>query len=130
MSHEWKFGDWGREKSTGLIVRFIGLGDSTAAVVFRDASLGKRDVEGLEYLPNCTGFDWKPIEPPEPKYRPFATAAEFRGHRDRWWKNKGKKMLFPPANYNDHSYAGWSWEELFENCEFEDGTPFGVLENE
>jgi hypothetical protein len=71
------------------------------------------------------------IEQPK-QYRPFASAAEFKPHRDRWWR-----MAYPsignshpsfrtPCNYSDRGYGGNSWEHCFERYVFDDGSPFGV----
>lgn len=70
-----------------------------------------------------------PIAPPEPQYRPFQNAEEFRPLRDRWWRNKHDNTLCSPANYNNHTHHGHSWLWCFENIAFEDGTPFGVPVN-
>ena len=79
------------------------------------------------------------IEKPK-QYRPFANAAEFEPHRDKWIKRGSKhdteatrpEGCFRVAAYNDHHY--WTAEgictpymQAFDDgrC-FEDGTPFGV----
>ena len=79
------------------------------------------------------------IEKPK-RYRPFANAAEFEPHRDRWirrsCKDDGDNNLtagcFRVAAYDDD--AIWtvdgettSYEAVFKNGKkFTDGTPFGV----
>jgi len=62
------------------------------------------------------------------KYRPFANAEEFKPHRDRWWyrDDKDGRRYFPPQQYNDHAHGGSGWAFRFEECFFDDGTPFGV----
>jgi hypothetical protein len=66
------------------------------------------------------------IETPK-RYRPFASAEEFKPHRDRWWKSKkDDSTCFPPATYGDNLHCGLNWEESFENKLFDDGSPFGV----
>jgi hypothetical protein len=67
------------------------------------------------------------IETPA-KYRPFASAEEFKPHRDRWWyrEEKGSRRYFPPASYSDKAHGGSVWQHRFETCFFDDGTPFGV----
>jgi len=58
----------------------------------------------------------------EPTYRPFANAAEYAPHRDRWIRVKiGGEMRRLQFYSNDTN-----WNLYFESCEFEDGTPFGV----
>jgi hypothetical protein len=67
------------------------------------------------------------IEKPA-KYRPFANAAEFESHRDRWWYRDDNKVRrhFPPASYSDEAHGGANWRHRFDTCFFDDGTPFGV----
>lgn len=83
-----------------------------------------------EHLPDCTGFDWEPPKP-EPKYRPFANAEEFKPHRDKWWiKVDGlDERIYPPAYYNDEYHGGLSFEACLKFRQFEDGTPFGIRED-
>ena len=79
----------------------------------------------VEHLPGCDGFDWEPPKP-QPKYRPFKNAKEFKPHRDKWWKYKDGDVVWPPACYSDKGYSDTDWDYCFENQVFEDGTPFGV----
>jgi len=65
------------------------------------------------------------IETPK-RYRPFANAEEFKPHRDRWWRDKGKSYVYAPATYGDDYHCGASWESSFVNKLFDDGSPFGV----
>lgn len=71
------------------------------------------------------------IEKPK-QYRPFANAAEFEPHRERWLKQKLENAdhRFKTQAYNNRMhYAGddgEEWEAAFDYFEFEDGTPFGV----
>jgi hypothetical protein len=65
-----------------------------------------------------------PINPPKPKYRPFANAAEFEPYRDRWLKNGDTVRRVD--HYNDQGVNGMTWESLFRNRTFEDGSPCGV----
>jgi hypothetical protein len=62
------------------------------------------------------------------KYRPFASAEEFKPHRDRWWyrEDKDGRWHSPPAHYSEQTHGGVDWEYRFETCFFDDGTPFGV----
>ena len=65
--HKWEFGDWGMQKTSGHITRFCGdyMRPGIGAFVFVDGSTAACDLRNIEYLPDCTGWDWKPIEPPE-----------------------------------------------------------------
>ena len=70
------------------------------------------------------------IEQPK-QYRPFANAAEFEPHRDRWFKPKFDScQCIRTTAYNDRVH--WvgeesdNWEMMFEKYFFDDGTPFGV----
>lgn len=74
MEHEWDFGDWGRSESlNGEIVRFVscpsyGSGHTSGMEYFLRKNGHVRHLDKVEYLPDCTGWDWqppKPIEPPE-----------------------------------------------------------------
>ena len=67
------------------------------------------------------------IEEPA-KYRPFASAEEFKPHRDRWWYRDGDagRMWFPPQYYADNLHGGVTFQYRFETSFFDDGTPFGV----
>ena len=95
-----------------------------------------------QYSQQLTASNWpiiRKIEKPK-RYRPFANAAEFEPHRDRWivrsCKDDGDNNLttgcFRVAAYDDD--AIWtvdgettSYEGVFKNGKkFEDGTPFGV----
>lgn len=70
------------------------------------------------------------IEQPK-QYRPFANAAEFEPHRDRWFKPKFPSyQCIRTTAYNDRGH--WvgeesdTWEQMFQNYIFDDGSPFGV----
>jgi hypothetical protein len=71
------------------------------------------------------------IEKPK-RYRPFANAAEFEPHRDKWLKLKrgGGDHRIKTYSCNDRKHYtgddGSTWKEMFDDFEFEDGTPFGV----
>jgi hypothetical protein len=69
------------------------------------------------------------IEKPK-QYRPFASAEEFKPHRDRWTRriayNPQGNDIYPPKRYSDLGYDGFKWQWCFENFSFDDGTPFGV----
>jgi hypothetical protein len=68
------------------------------------------------------------IEKPA-RYRPFANAAEFKPHRDRWWRyndSEDSGRVYPPAAYSKFGPQGSNWEQAFSYRVFDDGTPFGV----
>jgi hypothetical protein len=67
-----------------------------------------------------------PPAPPEPQYRPFANAAEFEPYRDRWIVNPGSGTYRRIELYGDEGAMGMSWEGLFRNRTFDDGSPCGV----
>ena len=74
--------------------------------------------------------------PKQPQYRPFANAAEFAPHRDRWIRRsypdrQEAKGCFRVSSYNDcmfwHGGNSETYQEAFEDGrQFDDGTPFGV----
>ena len=67
---------------------------------------------------------------PETRYRPFANAAEFEPHRDRWVKIQINGMLTKPVSYNDDRlFVGdmwFVWSDAFTHLRFDDGSEFGV----
>jgi hypothetical protein len=69
------------------------------------------------------------IEVPK-QYRPFANAAEFKPHRDRWWRyavgGDCLPQINPPIPYNELGVDGATWRQAFNGRVFDDGTPFGV----
>ena len=71
------------------------------------------------------------IEKPK-RYRPFANAAEFEPHRDKWLSHDGVVGAWRIHEYNDESFmirdgVFCTFEEAFKDGrKFEDGTPFGV----
>jgi hypothetical protein len=66
-----------------------------------------------------------PPKPPEPQYRPFANAAEFAPHRDRWIRTPGQEVTNRVDYYSDRGVNGMSFSVLLEDRTFDDGTPFG-----
>jgi len=74
----------------------------------------------------------------EPTYRPFANAAEFMPHRDRWVKSKldlsshnrvGRVVQYDDQRAyftNGEAHSSRDWDYLFKHMVFEDGTPFGI----
>lgn len=87
-----------------------------------------KENEGQMYDPLC--FYAVPIEKKVPKqtYRPFRTMAEFKPYRHLWWRYKGHilQTLLPPLKYGDIYHGQTSFEKRFEECEFEEGIPFGL----
>ena len=67
-----------------------------------------------------------PIDPPAPQYRPFANAAEFAPHRDRWIRTPGQETIRQVIHYSDRGVDGMTYRMLFEERTFDDGSPFGV----
>ena len=71
------------------------------------------------------------IEKPK-RYRPFANAAEFEPHREKWLSHDGVAGAWRIHEYNDESFmvrdgVFFTFEEAFKDGrKFEDGTPFGV----
>ena len=74
------------------------------------------------------------IEKPK-RYRPFANAAEFEPHRDKWIRRShtGSDIAgcFRVLAYNDteiwDSWSKQTYHQMFhDGRQFEDGTPFGV----
>jgi hypothetical protein len=69
-----------------------------------------------------------PPKPPEPQYRPFANAAEFEPHENKWWRYKSdlKSRHRRPYDFDDDGHADEGWLVSLNLKEFTDGTPFGV----
>lgn len=82
--------------------------------------------DGKDYM--C---EWAPIvkkiEKPK-RYRPFASAEEFRPFRERWWRHVTdlEGTAHPPRAHCNDGWLTDSWVRLFERIEFDDGSPFGV----
>jgi len=109
-----------------------------------EADRGRRDLEvwcegkWQKTLPGlCDGFTYRvPVNPPEPQYRPFANAAEFMPHADRWLKEKLQEdFRATVCAFNDKGFwisgamVSTTYADGFCIFEFADGTPFGVLIN-
>lgn len=81
------------------------------------------------------------IDPPKPKYRPFKNAEEFRPFRDKWLISvdsdafsSGFERVISYDNVRVYITIGectdwWTYEQAMERFTFEDGTPFGVLDD-
>ena len=64
-------------------------------------------------------------------YRPFATAEEFKPHRDRWIRRKDNGHEMRTTSFCDSVHFtgndGEAWETMLADYIFDDdGTPFGV----
>lgn len=99
-----------------------------------------------EYAYTNLGFYWsdgsrkvpadliREVPAPEPAYRHFANAEEYKPHRERWLRVRAGKLLSKAGSYDDCGiYASdgsgfKSFPDLFSDCEFEDETPFGIKE--
>lgn len=69
-----------------------------------------------------------PIDPPKPKYRPFANAGEFEPFKDRWWRYKSDEVGLqrPPCSFCESGYGSFTWSHVFDVYEFAGGMPFGI----
>ena len=77
------------------------------------------------------GVSYVIIRKKDKRFRPFANAAEFEPHRDKWLKLKSHAdHRIKTHSYNDRKHytgdVGDTWQTMFAEYEFEDGTPFGV----
>ena len=75
---------------------------------------------------------------PEPKYRPFNTQEEcwnemLKHQPFGWIRSKLSKILYQIDTIDDTVYFNrgfFSYSVIFDNCNFADGTPFGIkIEN-
>lgn len=106
--------------------------DSVVVIVYiNDDSIAYKRENG--FLDCCTieYFEHQAIEQVvEPKYRPFANAAEFDAYRDRWILSKTGNTRCRVNSYNDQRVGvspDWLfWSVAFESYTFEDGRPFGI----
>jgi hypothetical protein len=97
------------------------------------------DGQSQQYTQAAASIGWvtiiRKIEKPA-RYRPFASAEEFKPHRDRWVSRAFKRRLDASGMYRPFAYDDsgiWtdagkvSYQEMFKDGRvFEDGTPFGV----
>jgi hypothetical protein len=68
------------------------------------------------------------IEKPK-RYWPFASAEEFKPHRDRWFEREGAVCKVAQYDKDGIWIAGTGFVSFSECCrslKFDDGTPFGV----
>jgi len=61
-------------------------------------------------------------------YRPFANAAEFEPHRDRWCRigDCDSRVQNVTNERVYFRYSKFTWEQAYIEITFDDGTPFGV----
>lgn len=89
--------------------------------------------DGEHYKANtmfgCVSPIIRKVEPPKPKYRPFANADEFKPHRDRWIRSLENNGCWRPTAYTNECvfYDGLLRYSLLVNSVFDDtGEPCGV----
>ena len=88
--------------------------------------------EYCEYTGTDESANYVVIRKNPKRYRPFANAAEFEPHRDKWIKRKSGNVdhRIKTHSYNNLKHytgdIGDTWKAMFDDFEFEDGTPFGV----
>ena len=106
-----------------------------------------KPVKGVDWVVNFDGSpvlcevedvtkNWPIIRKKPKQYRPFANAAEFAPHRDRWIRRLANGGAFLVSDYSNEGFCydelnPVSWEELFNMgyvFDNPDGTtdPFGV----
>ncbi len=130
--HVWKFGDWA--ESLGRRCRYVSTVEHHGNLVMKYFVFESGHIlHATNAIPltDCDSWGWKP----EPKYRPFANAEEFKPHRDRWVSregNVGRVCGHDEANCYfvgpiGSQYSG-TWGKCFSsNIVFDDTKlPFGV----
>jgi len=106
--HEWQWGDWGRTQ-LGTICRFVSRWGDQSIFVMSNGAINS--LVNVTYLPDCTGFDWKPIEPPE-GYRLLRDDERIEPldeyfHRGSWFITSEECRPFVAERKNEsvHAYA-------------------------
>jgi hypothetical protein len=127
-----KAGQWVKTKYGRAIV-IEQVNDEDVWLCDRKGNSGIMQAKCLELVPGCTGWEWEP----EPKYRPFTSAAEASIYitKSPWVRQKSSgeqshhEQIFA---FNDrgafihiHS-AVTTWGQLLIDFEWLDGTPCGV----
>jgi hypothetical protein len=76
----------------------------------------------------CNDIYAVPVDPPKPRYRPFANAAEFEPYRDKWWRYKTDPAdrNRRPYDFDDDGHCSEGWDKSLSLKVFADGTPFGI----
>lgn len=102
--------------------------------------------EGKTIECSCDGKSWSKIDfpswipnmhyriKPEPKYRPFKSQEEcwnemLKHQPFGWIRSKLSKILYQIDTIDDTVYFNrgfFSYSVIFDNCDFVDGTPFGI----
>ena len=110
--------------------RLVRIGNPKVGEWFIDADDGKPLLATCDVARRVRAIIEK-IEQPK-QYRPFANAAEFESHRDRWINHpdaqdrKFKVIMFDDCGVCCYERR-YSYAHLFEcGTVFEDGSPFGV----
>ena len=98
---------------------YIGISGRPTCCEYKD---GSYSVESFAII--------RKVERPK-TYRPFASAEEFKPHRDRWVINASDSdIAYRTKAYSDERVwvdTVYTWEEAFRYFNFaDDGTPFGV----
>lgn len=111
-----------------------GVPDGWRLVRIGKPKAGETFIDGSSGVPRKASYDWngslrsiiEKIEQPK-KYRPFANAAEFEPHRDRWWRVREESEFYQRTTYySDDFNSGQDWKTCFDERVFDDGSPFGV----
>lgn len=97
--------------------------------------IGKTWIRLKHLMPWAWGVVRK-IEPPQPKYRPFKDAEEFKPYRDEWFCDLNNPQFRTKVTAYDHRYVwfaganvGESYLDAFKTRLREDGSEFGVLDD-
>jgi len=115
-----------------------GIPDGWELVAFRRATPGEFFLNncGLPEKWNLTASSngifviIRKIEKPK-QYRPFANAAEFEPHRDRWIRHKSNSDSYMRIDgYGNKGVTiqghAHDFNKMLEDRTFDDGTPFGI----
>ena len=124
------------ERVQGLVGKKVYCGNSYSTLsdvvgVFQGVEEGPDRQFNVSFGPNRYNL-YNMIAKVKTGYRPFRSSDEFAPYRDRWVRIKDEADIYRVESYNglevEFSQAVLSFTEAFECCEFDDGTPFGVLE--
>ena len=120
LAKDAKAGEWYELHSYGRMLCCSGLSFWTPET--QTIALNERDE--IIYLPDCTGWDWKPPKP-EKKYRAFATLKEWWPHRERWFRDANGAVM---RGWLCHISSRTLFEQgaVFLNDDGTDSEPFGV----
>ena len=114
--------------------RLVRIGNPKVAEWFIDAYDGKPLLATCDVGRRVRAIIEKTEQPKQ--YRPFANAAEFESHRDRWVEytspNYGDCSMYRVSAYTSERVwlgpdnVGRTYKEAFHCLRFADGSPFGV----